>query len=1157
MAVTATGFKTWTLTRTQLTVGARNRIAPVLEVGQVNEQVSVEASAELLQTEKSGVQTVVQMQQIRELPLSTRNPVVLVNLVPGMRYTGQGGPERGSTVQGMGARNNQTEFQVDGLNANAAMDEGGMGIPNVDTIAEFNVETSSFSAENGRNPLQVLVVTKSGTNELHGALWEFFQNNNLNARNAYAVGVPKVRRNQFGGAVGGPIIRNRTFFFGSFQGTPVRSDRIYNSTVVSPAMVQGDFSALSKQIKDPLTGQAFPGNKIPADRISSASKFFFPYLLTPNSPDGRFRAIAPTKNDTYEYLGRVDHQITDKQRIYGRWVVQDYNVTSPDYKPEVTSTDTNLQHNVGVNYNYAITPNLLLTASGGYLRSDNRFTSPNAGIENLVEKAGIVGIPTAGREQYVGLPNVGITGYTGFSTPWGVPGRLWSSVRNGKASLNWIRGAHSLSFGYEYNDRSVYGDHGSHSPRGSFDFNSQYTGDGFADYLLGLTSGTRRNYPLHAFGLVHSPYSGAFAQDFWKVRRNLTLSLGLRLERWGAKELKNGNGSTFDPAIGKVIAGVDENGQVNLTAQPVAPFLAKATAGLWIPATEANVPRGLFDPNTHIAPRIGLTWRPMEGRDLVIRAGYGTFYNGFTGNRAASSIVGLPYWTWEAKSFSSLSLQQWETAWPGDPQAFIQPSVGEAPAWNINEAQTHEWNFSVQTALPLRSALTIAYVGMRMNDQVGLHAYNEVVPGRYTDLQAAKPYPAFGEINVVENLGKSWYNGLQLKWERRYVDGLSFMASYAFGKNLNDNLPANEYERLIPFAPAGYNRGRSSWDRTHILFVNAVYELPFGRGRKHLTNMNRLADVLIGGWQISGMNSFTSGAPLSIGVPGATLGNGWGTRANLVGDPNISEPNAGMWFNRAAFATPAAYTWGDSGIGLFDGPASHVLDLALDEKLSRDRVQVLPVPLGGLQYAEPRQPEQSEHLAWYVGLRPHHRLRFRPDDAARIEVPLLKTVLRAAAPHGSAAPYAPMSTGYLYMLLALASFSMLGVFHKLGDVRKCRPSALTALIYLWSLVFVTAMVTGVMRATPAAPGRVVSIAIPFGMSAAAAILAFQAGIRHGNIATSWLAINLSSAIPTVGSILIYHEQVRPMKAFALLLIPVAIVLLWKDKQSQSQRKERT
>src|SRR6185312_11443513 len=204
VAVTAQGFKTWALAKMELTVGERSRISPTLQVGDVSEQVSVESSGGLLQTESSDVQTVIQMQQIRELPLSQRNPVALVSLAPGMRYLGSGGPERGSTVQGMGTRDNQTEFQLDGLNSNAAMDEGGMAIPNVDAIAEFSVETNSFSAESGRDPVQVILVTKSGSNAFHGAAWEFLQNDVLNARNTFALTVPKLRRNQYGFAAGGP-----------------------------------------------------------------------------------------------------------------------------------------------------------------------------------------------------------------------------------------------------------------------------------------------------------------------------------------------------------------------------------------------------------------------------------------------------------------------------------------------------------------------------------------------------------------------------------------------------------------------------------------------------------------------------------------------------------------------------------------------------------------------------------------------------------------------------------------------------------------------------------------------------------------------------------------------------------------------------------------
>ena len=377
VAVTVQGFKTWQLERVVLTVGERKKITPVLEVGNISEQVSVVGGAPLLQTERSSVQTVVEMQQIRELPLSTRNPVVLVNLAPGMRFTGSGGPERGSTVQGFGLRSNQTEFQLDGLNANASMDEGAITIPNVDTIAEFSVETSSFSAENGRNPLQVVMATKSGTNSFHGTVWEFNQNDRFSARNAFSTSdPPKLNRNQYGAAIGGPVLRNRTFFFGSFEGTPIDTDDLYNSVVPQAAMLQGDFSSLGHAIIDPTTGQPFPGNRIPAHRISSASQFFFPYLLTPNDPDGGFHAVAPVTDDTYQYTARLDHQFTASQRIYGRWVMNKNPTDSPGYSPDVRSANKTTQHNIGVNYTNSLSSTLLLTVTGGYLKSDNRFTSP-------------------------------------------------------------------------------------------------------------------------------------------------------------------------------------------------------------------------------------------------------------------------------------------------------------------------------------------------------------------------------------------------------------------------------------------------------------------------------------------------------------------------------------------------------------------------------------------------------------------------------------------------------------------------------------------------------------------------------------------------------------------------------------------------------------
>lgn len=923
------GFKTWVVERTELTLGERKRLSPVLSVGEIAERVTVEAQGELIQTEKGSLESIVGQKQIVDLPLNGRNPVELVRLIPGMRYLGQGGPERGITVQGLGNRlgdGGGTEFQVDGLNANAGMDERGFGIPNVDTIAEFNVETANFSAEHGRNALQVLAVTKGGTNAFHGTLWEFHRNNKLDAFNTFAKqpgrSKPKLIRNQFGFSVGGPIVKDKTFFFTSYEGTLIRQETIYNSTPVPQAFFEGDFSSLSRQIKDPETGLQFPGNKIPANRIVNSAKFFFPYVLRPNSPDGRFRAVASQPTDTDELTVRIDQQLTDRQRIYGRYIINDFDAVFPQYRPDVTQNNGTRQQNAGLNYNYTLTPTTLFTVGGNYLRSLNLFTTPVAGKENLTEQAGIQGFPSPGRDELIGLPSVSFTGYSGFGAPWGTPGRLWFESQSGKAGMNMVRGVHSLNVGYEYNNRTTYGRHGSCCSRGVFGFNGQYTGDGFADYLLGLIASSARNYPIQTFGMAQSPYSALYIQDFWKVSPSLAVNLGLRWDYWHEKAAVRGNVGSFDLKLGKAIAGEDKNGKVDLTAQPVAPFLAAATQGQWVAASAVGAPPGLFKANGYFSPRLGIAWRPRGSTDLVVRAGYGIFTSSFSGNRTASSIVAPPYWTFEATGWSAAQLQRWETAWPNNPEAFVTPSV-VAPAVEMKSNKSHQVNVSVQKSMPGDSAVTVSYVMNRVTDLFDTPNYNEVRPGLYTNLQAAKPFPKYGQIQIYGNNAESIYNSLQLKWEKRFGEGLSYLLSYAFSKHIDDKVFPT------PFAPEGYDRGRSGFDRTHILAFNAIYELPFGKGRKFLSTVHPAVNGILGGWQLAGIYNFTSGEPLSFIVPGATLGNGFNTRPNLSGDPEISNPTVARWFNPAALTAPPRYTFGNSGIGIIDGPGSHILDTSL------------------------------------------------------------------------------------------------------------------------------------------------------------------------------------------------------------------------------------
>ena len=926
--VSLEGFKTWNLEQTELTVGQRMRVTPVLEVGEVAEQITVESSGvELIQTEQATVQGTVEARQIVELPINGRNPAELVNLVPGMRFLGKGGAERGNTVQGAGVPVENTEFQIDGLNANAGMDERGITIPNVDTIAEFKVETSSFSAENGRQPVQMIMATKAGTNQFHGALWEFLRNDALDARNAFAPGpnIPKLTRNQFGGTVGGPIVKNRTFFFVSPEATRVRQERIYNSATIAPEMLQGDFSSLSSSLTNPFTGDPYPNNQIPLADASGASSFFFDQFLLPNAPGNFFRAVAPRPDDSWEFVSRIDHQFHESHRLYGRWIVTDNTFTNPDVRPDIFDQDNTRQNNFGLNYAWTVSPTTLLNMSWGYTRSLNKFSTPVVGsdVGNLTEQAGIRGFQTAGRDEHVGLPTVGVTGYTAYQAPWGGQGRLWFEAYNAKVNLNLVRGRHTISLGGEYNTRSTYGNHGSCCARGNFSFNGQYTGDGFADYFLGLVSTARRNFPLQTFGMSDSPYTGIYFNDSWKLTNKLTINLGLRHDYWYEKAAVRGNHGTFDIASGLAVAGEDKNGNVDLTSQPVAMALAAFTEGLWAPASELGIPKGLFQADGVFSPRLGIAYRPTGSGNVVVRAGYGIFPMQFVGNRTASAIVGPPYWNFEVAGFSAAENQRWETAFPDDPDSFLAPSVA-APAWDIEAQKTHEWNASVQFAMPAKSALTVSYVGNYTTEAHtgGSEQFNVVQPGFYEDLQSSLPFPVFGNIQLVNNFGHTWYNAAHIKWERRFTDGWLFTMAYAGGRYM-------EQLRREPFAPDSYNRARNSQDRRHIMTFNTVYELPFGRGRKFLPDANRALNAILGGWQISGIYRFASGSPLSLVAPGATLGNGRNSRADVIGDPDLSNPSASAWFNTDAFAVPAPFTFGNSAAGILDGPGSHIIDTGL------------------------------------------------------------------------------------------------------------------------------------------------------------------------------------------------------------------------------------
>jgi hypothetical protein len=926
-SVKAPGFSSWEIARVQLTVGDQSRLAPVLRVGASTETVRVQGTSSLMQTESPTLETVVQMQQIRELPLDTRNPLALVALVPGMVYQGTTvGSFRDTFVQGQGMRNYKTNFQLDGIASNASSSEGGSAVPNVDAVEEFNVQTVDSGAEAGRDPSQVLAVTKSGTDQFHGTAFEFNQNDIFSARNAFALQKNRVRYNQFGGTAGGPIVRGKTFFFGSYQQTVIGNDAVINEPAITTEMEAGNFSALSTPITNPYTKQAFQDNKIPTSMIDSAAKYFLPLFVTANSPDGFFKALGKAPNTTYEYLGRIDHQITPSQHIYGRFEYVHEPISVLGYYPTYVSSTTTNEPSFGANYTWAVSSKTLLTFTGGFMRDGFAYTNPLLGKQNDSVLAGIEGIPSAGREAWIGPPDIYITGYQGVSLSgggYGAPGKQSGGEYDGKGSVTHVAGSHALEIGGEYFNRTTYGEHGSAAPRGVFDFGNLYSGNGFSDYLLGLTSSSQLNDPLGTFGQTLDPIMAGYATDTWKVRSNLTVKAGVRYERFLEHKCFANICSLWDPETAKTVVATDAQGNPNLNHYPTTKSLAESTSGLWETSVAAGYPRGLYEANGQWEPRVGVTFRPFKS-DFVLRGGYGIYYNIFTGNRDASEI-NMPLWTVYSQNYSLNTLQKWETVWAAGPNGASLFSV-YSPLVNTQPTKTQEWNVSLQTALPFSSALTLSYVGTNVSNESSWTQLNAATVGFHSNLQNDLPNPLYSNITVTANQGKNWYNGLQAKWERRYENGLAFTAAYSWSKTMAQNLGDCETCSLLPYSSSAYNRHVATFAYPQVEAATVVWQIPYGHGRMHGSNSNGLINAVLGGWQLSGIQTAHAGGPLEITQSNGNLGNGYSSRTNLTGNPHISKKSAREWFKTSAFSAAPLYTFGNSGVGAVSAPRGFQLN---------------------------------------------------------------------------------------------------------------------------------------------------------------------------------------------------------------------------------------
>jgi hypothetical protein len=936
LSISKTGFQTYQLSGIELQVDQQARYDVALTVGNISERVSVTAEAPIVNTEIGQIGQVIPNRTIVDLPLNGRNFVQLATLLPDTVRGPDGQQTGNTTIAVSGGRYGKTEFLLDGVSDSDQLFDGVTVTPSVDAIQEFKVQQNSFSAEYGRGDAVVLATIKGGTNEFHGTVFEFLRNDKLDSRNFFARSKDPYRQNQFGASTGGPILRDRTFFFLNYEGTRIRRGLTFNSVVPSPAFAQGNFSSVSTQIRDPLTGDPFPGNVVPSNRINPATAFFLQFYPAPNTPQGTFVYSAPLSSDVDQGNMRIDQRIGSRDSLFGRYSINNLDRFNPGNFPRQGGFTQGLRsQNAVLTETHLFTPTTLNELRLGYTRMKNSNIPEGLG-NNYTSQAGIGGFEQTSL-NFPGFPNISISGFTGINgrtfQPIINPTNMYEIIDN----LSLIRGRHTIKTGADLRKYDLSSTNAAFS-RGSFSFNGTYSGNPFADYLLGYPSSGTRSFPRNFFGMYETRYH-FYVQDDFKVTPNLTLNLGLRYELNIQPTPKLGQAADFDFfGTGKWIVATYK-GSINLTTQQVAQYAYPVYKDQIITTQQAGLPNKLFfNDYNDFAPRVGFAWRPFGNNRTVIRGGYGIFYLLTSGNNIVSApIINVPFILDESKlqptvnGRPTLQIQNFFPPFSTSASFSTPLTYGVNP--HMRTPYLHEWNFAVQHEIVPNLSLEIAYVANK-----GTHLEEalpqNLAPPSATDLrpfQQRRPRPDLGTGQFYDNSGNSNYNALDVRLEKRFSRGVYFLLGYVWGKAIDigsSDQGGNGADNPFNLRTM---RGPSDLDVTHRFVGSFGVEVPVGRGRAFGANMPRVADLIIGGWQVSGIATFQSGMPFTptISSDPANVGFTYGRRPDVKGTGHVDNPGPNLWFNPKDFPLPAPYTIGNAGRNILRGPGVNNWDLSI------------------------------------------------------------------------------------------------------------------------------------------------------------------------------------------------------------------------------------
>jgi outer membrane receptor protein involved in Fe transport len=925
--ISASGFKKFVRTGIVLDLSRNARVDPVLELGDVSTTVTVTSDAPVVNTTDAALGRTVENAEIIGLPLVNRDVYTLLNLTPGVDRVETGGELGGRTVitvvNGSASGTGSVNYYLDGGNNMNGLRNTGNVAPNPDAVQEFRVITNSYGAEFGRFAGGVIdVVTKSGTNSFHGSLFEFLRNDKLNAQTWNLGGdKPPLRRNQFGGTLGGPILKDKLFFFGSYSGLRQRQvETDLGILVASELERRGDFSQSGLgQLVDPVTRAPFPNNVIPTQRLDpTIQRIMEDWLPLPNKAGNRLDSVEPRPFDSNDYQIKGDysletHQITGSYFRSAGEEVQPLIGNVPYAKRIFTWT----QQNFAAGDTWTLSPTLLNQFRLNYVRNfGGRVPDPQKALGDYGSSFRVQGTPS--------LPHIAVSGY--FTLGNAITGPTAGSNYYGLRDLvNLTRGRHSIKFGAEmYLEKVIHDTLLNNYGTFTFDNAASKSGNALANFILG--NPTRMNQDAPILKTNNTWYYGFFFQDDIRLHPRFTLNVGLRYDLQLPYTDPQDRALTF--AAGR-----------QSTVVPGAPV------GLLFPGDE-GVGRGVIEADkNNFAPRLGFAWDPAGDGRTSVRAAAGVFYGSIAGNEWNLMADRQPFTVRQTFNDVRSITDPYGNVPGGDPFPYVYSPANplflpfaavSGISLDFRWPYTYQMNFSVQREVVKDLSITGAYVGSlghKLPFQRDLN-YPLSTPGATTgNVNQRRPYltGTLSNIYLVESIADTAYHGLQLTAERRMSRRFTFKGYYTFSKALDDvdlqqsnvQVNAQNHRRL------DLERARTVTDRRHNLVASTVWDADYFRTAPLPVR------VLLDHWTVSAIVTMRSGPPINITSGGDTNLDGQGNdRANLVGDPHLdpNRPRAEVvkeWFNRAAFRPPASGQDGTAGRNILDGPGLKNVDLGL------------------------------------------------------------------------------------------------------------------------------------------------------------------------------------------------------------------------------------